>query len=267
MAPLNLPPIPGSNYNPGAPPATPGDDDDDDFDFEEIPFKADYKYTDPKELKTLLQEGQKVFGVAAASLTWGIDGNRMIPALEAGKEGEKQTASLLNRLAEKHPNVFVFHSLSWPESSGDTDHIMVAGGHVIVIDSKRWKKARKYSITEGGAIKRGTVAFPQGKVKIGYALRVWRKKLAAQGVKVSGVVTIAQEKVFVVRDKHWYKAPFRLVEYDLLEEFLEEQIQSQKDTPVKASTLLSLGMLLVAERNRAADIIRVGGERRINDLT
>lgn len=257
--PLDLPPIPGKK--PTA--STAGGEEGEDFNFEDIPFKADYLYTDENEVKEKLKSGAKVLGTPAASLTWGIDGNRMIPVLEAGREGERQTAELLDRLANEIPEMFVFHSLSWPESAGDTDHIVVYGNLILVIDSKRWKSSRKYSITAKGGILRGTVPFPEGRVKIGYALKTWRKKIP--GAKVYGVVTIAQEKIFVVRDKNWYKAPYSLVENEKLEEYLRNTFSKNPSKGVSGKTLVALGMLLVKARDRRSELIRVGGERREND--
>jgi hypothetical protein len=173
---LDLPPIPGMRATSENPLITKTEDGEEDFNFEAIPFKPEYMYKDTTEPKKLLQAGTKIMGTPAASLTWGIDGNRMIPAIEIGKEGEKQTASLLARMTDTFPGMYVFHSLSWPESSGDTDHVVVYGETIYVIDSKRWKASRKYSVDTKGNVIRGTVSFPSGRVRIGGALRVWRKR-------------------------------------------------------------------------------------------
>ena len=228
-------------------------DADDDF---ELDFKPDYLYSSAEEMKQLIRSGQKVFGVPAASLTWGIDGNRMKASLMPGMEGERHTAKILDAFAAKTPGVFVFHSLSWPESNGDTDHILVYKDLIVVIDSKRWKAQRKYSVTDKGAIKRGTVYFPQGRVKIGYALKSWRKK-TPKDVKVMGIVCIAQQKVFVARDKNWYKAPYRLVESEKLVEQLEFMIDKHKTSKqgVSGSLLLYFTKLLVKPRDILAEIL------------
>lgn len=216
----------------------------------ELDFKPDYLYSTAEEIKTLLRSGRKVFGVPAASLTWGIDGNRLKASLMPGIEGEKHTAKIIDAFANKTPGVFVFHSLSWPESNGDTDHILVYKDLIVVIDSKRWKSQRKYSVTEKGTIKRGTVAFAQGRVKIGYALKAWRKKIP-KAVKVHGIVCIAQEKVFVSRDKNWYKSAYRLVESEKLEEQLKYMIEKHKPQTegVSGALLMYLARLLVKPRN------------------
>lgn len=252
---INLPPIDGEEL----PPEGEGGSDEE-YDFESQPFKPGYWYEDRSEVKEELKAGKKIFGEAAASLTWGIDGNRMLPQLTAGKEGENQTASTLRELVEKTKGMYLFHSLSWPESNGDTDHVLVYGKTILIIDSKRWKGARKYSITAQGEVKRGTVAFPEGKVKIGYALKVWRNRFPNH--KVLGIVTIAQEKVFVTRDHNWYKAPFRLVENEKLIEFLEEMMEGITVEPASAKSLIDLGMLVVKPRDRAAEFIKVGAETR-----
>lgn len=226
---------------------------DEDF---ELDFKPDYLYSSTEEMKQLIRSGQKVFGVPAASLTWGIDGNRMKASLMPGMEGERHTAKILDSFAAKTPGVFVFHSLSWPESNGDTDHILVYKDLVVVIDSKRWKAQRKYSVTDKGAIKRGTVYFPQGRVKIGYALKSWRKK-TPKDVKVMGIVCIAQQKVFVSRDKNWYKAPYRLVESEKLVEQLEFMIEKHKTSKqgVSGALLLYFAKLLVKPRDILSEIL------------
>lgn len=216
---------------------------------EEPAFKPDYLYPDDQAVYRALRKGAKVLGVPAAALSWGIDGNRMLPQLESGMEGEKQTAKILEEFVASHKGAFAFHSLSWPESNGDTDHILVYKNLVVVIDSKRWKEKRKYSLSPKGEILRGTVHFEEGKVKIVPALKTWKAKLPAS-MKVVGVVCIAQEKVFVQRDRNWHAARFRLVEAERLAEFLDESCrkQAQAGRPTPLSVLLTLGRLLVAER-------------------
>lgn len=267
---LNLPPIDGAAWTPSNTEVKDGEvqtgdnEDDYEFDISTLAQKPPYLYPDTATLKKLIQEGQTVFGAPAACLSWGIDGNMMLPQLKFGIEGEKQTASTLENMAKTNQGMFVFHSLSWPESDGDTDHIVVYGNLMIVIDSKRWKSARKYSVTASGTILRGTVAFDSGKVKVRYAIKHWQKLFPE--MKVLGVVTIAQEKVFVTRDRNWYTAPYRLVENEKLAEFLLETFGKAKSKQVSGSTLLKLGTYCIKERNRMSEIIRVGGELRENDI-
>jgi hypothetical protein len=217
----------------------------------------DYMYPNKKVIPTIIENGDKVFGEPGASLTWGIDGLRHTGVLTAGKEGEIATGKILKELTTEIPGLYAFHSLRWPESNGDTDHILVYKDLAIVVDSKRWKGSRKYSITAKGEIKRGTVPFPEGKVKIGYALQSWRKKLVT--AKVTGVVAISQEKVFVVRDRNWYTAPYRLVEEEKLKEFITSTVQKHKPTHTSQENfklLCDLAGFLVKPRDPRAGLIQ-----------
>lgn len=222
----------------------------------ELDFKPDYFYSDNASVIAELQAGKKTFGSPAASLTWGIDGNRMKASLRPGIDGEKQVASILDSWVKETPGAFVFHSLSWPDSNGDTDHIVVYKDIVIVVDAKRWKSQRKYSVTDKGNVKRGTVAFKSGQVKIRWALNAWRRKIP-NDVKVFGIVCIAQEKVFVSRDKNWYKSSYRLVEAEKLKEQLNYIVQNNESKTGKVSgqLLLYFARLLVKPRNVLDEIL------------
>lgn len=266
---MNLPPIKGKEWvNPSsktdANANTEEGLDEENYEPESIP--NEYLYItdeDIDELKQEIRDGKRIFGSPAASLTWGIDGNSLLPSLQAGIEGEKKTAGILKEMSESTPGMFVFHSLAWPESNGDTDHIVVYKNMAVIIDSKRWKATRKYSVTPHGAIKRGTVEFGAGKVKINAAKHVWRKKL---GVPMNAMVCIAQEKVFVTKDKNWYAAPFRLTTSENLREELEtlfqQHTQRNPDSTTSGKLLLSLSKLLVRPRDRRAEFIKVGAEKR-----
>ena len=176
----------------------------------------------PSQAKGLILSGQNSFGDPGASLTWGIGGSKN-GVVAIGREGEKMVGKFLNDYANRHQGVRVLHSIEWPGSKGDTDHMLIIGNLIIIIDAKRWKAKRKYSVTPRGAIHRGTVAFPEGKVKMIPALQAWRKTMG-KGVSFVGVVCVAQKEVFVPYDKNWSKAPFKLVTIEKLEEFLDNVI-------------------------------------------
>lgn len=175
--------------------------------------------SDTLQKVTQLLVSQRVFGTPGASLTWGIGGAAR-GDVNAGMQGELATAKHLNPYAEDRDDITVFHSVKWPgNTDGDTDHIVISGNRVIIIDSKRWKGKRKYSVTARGQVLRGTVRFPEGKVKMLPALTAWRRTLPT-GTRVSGIVCVAQKEVFVPYDQHWKAAPFKLVTLENLTEFL-----------------------------------------------
>lgn len=203
------------------------------------------------------------FGAPGASLTWGIGGKRG-GVVGAGLEGEKMTAKHLDAFVENPytRNMRIFHSAQWPGTNGDTDHILVMGNLVLLIDSKRWKSKRKYSVTPKGAILRGTVRFPEGKVKMIPALSAWKKVLPSEA-KVYGVVCVAQTEVFVPYDQNWYKAPFRLVVVDQLIDHIVDTIKrEQKKSPdlikgVNPAIIKEIGSRLVKPRDRQAELVNL----------
>lgn len=204
---------------------------------------------------------QKVYGTPAASLSWGIEGAAQ-GQIDSGMEGEKQVAGILDAFVKTVPNAKVFHSVEWPGSKGDTDHMLIIGNLVIIIDAKRWKSKRKYSVTPKGAILRGTVPFPEGKVKMIPAMKAWDQVLPKEA-KVVGVVCIAQQEVFVPYDRNWHTAPYRLVTAEKLVEYLEGYIKKQEKHTLKQNPkLLSLVALRVIKaRNRRSEIINLSAMR------
>lgn len=229
--------------------------------------KREKEHTRPQPLYTKetfhkeYLKGSKSFGVPGASLTWGINGIKGASSM-IGINGENETAALLDSIAKKTQGLYVFNSLMWPNSNGDTDHVLVYKNRVIIIDSKRWKSVRKYSISASGFVMRGTVPFPEGKVKTLYALNKWRTALP--DFKISGIVCIAQEKVFVSRDRNWYRAPYRLVEIEKLEEFLENdlKVEAHENEPDNYGLLAYLASLVVKPRNLRSEIINPNGLER-----
>lgn len=207
--------------------------------------------------KRLIKTGRQVYGVPAASLTWGVDG-KVSEEVGAGIEGEKKTALILGEWVKKHPTALVFHSVMWPGVEGDTDHVIVIGKQVILVDSKRWKSKRTYSVTAKGEIMRGKVHFPEGKVKMNGALASWRKIIGSRA-RVSGLVCVAQDEVFVPYDQNWKKAPYRLVTAEKLDEFLDNFVT--KNAPPEKSDFVDLGVVmefisrLVKPRDRRAEVI------------
>lgn len=213
-------------------------------------------------IKSLVFGGRQIFGVAAASLTWGIEGSEA-GDVTAGIEGEKMTSKILRDWITQHPTAMLVNSVKWPGSEGDSDHVLLIGNTVYIIDSKRWKSKRKYSVTSKGTIKRGTVDFPEGNVKMIPALKAW-SGLFPSGVRIKGIVCIAQSEIFVQRNKEWYQAPYRLVTAEELTSFLDEEINKMKPDIVDSLNLGILAILIrdaIKPRDRRKELINVGGMR------
>lgn len=221
----------------------------------------------PEELvsfiRSLLEADVKSFGQPGASLTWGIqEGDNTIEGGEVsvGIEGERVTATALNEWAKTKENAVIVNSVKWPGSEhGDTDHVLIIGNKVIIIDAKRWKSKRKYTISETGNIKRGNQVFEHGKVKIGPALKSW-KAVVPPEFKVVGIVCVAQDEVFVEYDNAWRKSFYKLVTLEQLPHYLDELIGGYKEEDVN---FVHLGLVsrviagIIKPRDRRSEVIKL----------
>ncbi len=189
----------------------------------------------------MLDSGRQIFGVPGAGLTWGIKGDHTVD-IGIGIEGERMVGKIINKWALEHPNVLVFHSTRCPNlGDADTDHVIVMGQRIVLVDSKRWMSKRKYSINDKGNILRNTVSFPEGKqVTIKPQMKMWRDAVP-EGVSVTGVVAIAQSEVFVPYDDNWKRSTFRLVTAERLTETLDYYFsRAKKDLQISADEDLPL---------------------------
>lgn len=189
----------------------------------------------------MLKNGRKYFGSSGASLTHqvsnpiykekGIDS----ALAKVGLDGEHKTSRLLLDWMKDKPNVVLIDSIhlkSYGEEEfneetgtmdgGDTDHCLVIGRFVLIIDSKNWKGKKRYEISDKGEVTRSKKPFPGGKINTIPASKLWAEALSPFGVTISSIVNITSDKVMVTRDRNWWKQPYRLVTLEVLEEFLND---------------------------------------------
>lgn len=189
----------------------------------------------------LLESGRRYFGSSGASLTHQISN----PAYEdkgidsglakAGLDGEHKTSRLLLEWMKDKPNVVLvdsvhlrsygkeeFNEETGTFDGGDTDHVLIIGNFVILIDSKNWKGKRRYSVNDDGEVIRGNNTFPGGKINTTAASMLWSKALSPFRVTISSIVNITSEKVLVTRDRNWWKQQYRLITLEMMEEFLDD---------------------------------------------
>lgn len=189
----------------------------------------------------MLENGRRYFGSSGASLTHqvsnpiykekGIDS----ALAKVGLDGEHKTSRLLMEWMKDKPNVVLIDSIhlkSYGEEEfneetgtmdgGDTDHCLVIGRFVLIIDSKNWKGKKRYEISDKGEVTRSKKPFPGGKINTVPASKLWADALSPFGVTISSIVNITSDKVMVTRDRNWWKQPYRLVTLEVLEEFLND---------------------------------------------
>lgn len=189
----------------------------------------------------MIRNGRRYFGSSGASLTHqvsnpiykekGIDSS----LAKVGLDGEHRTSKVLLKWMEDKPNVILVDSIhlkSYGEEEfneetgtmdgGDTDHCLIIGKFVLIVDSKNWKGKKRYEISDRGEVTRGKKPFPGGKINTVPASRLWSDALDPFGVTISSIVNITSDKVAVTRDRNWWKQSYRLVTLEILEEFLNE---------------------------------------------
>jgi len=194
-----------------------------------------------KEVADLLLTGQTYFGSAGASLT-----HQMTPdisvATAKGFKGEYSTSEALRKwMSGKHP-VILIDSVLIENAEGklnkitgiiegkDTDHVMIIGNNVILIDSKHYRRS-KYFVTENYKIVRGrkTESFAGSNPKDSELADLWGNYLNNHhNTSFSYVLNITTES-FVDRSLYWWKAPFRLLTSDKIESFFNDVWESLQD--------------------------------------
>lgn len=205
----------------------------------------------------MLSKGRRYFGSSGASLTHQVnnpdEASGIKPELaKVGLEGERETTVILREWMRDKPGVVLVDSVhinmdyktaqidepeipeEVDEETGlvdgkDTDHVLLIGNEVVLIDTKRWKQKRRYSISDSGSVLRGNREFPGGRVRMKHAIYLWVEYLHEDAV-LNGIVFINSEETSVTRNHNWYKQAFRLLEKDRFTEFLDEKWKRVSDS-------------------------------------
>lgn len=199
-----------------------------------------------EKIYEMLKKGRRYFGSSGASLSHqafnpeykdkGIDET----LAKVGLEGERDTTTFLKNWMKDKPNVVLIDSVhirgekeELDEETGlldgaDTDHVMVIGDEVIIIDTKRWRKKTNYQVGDNGEVLRANKPFPGGKVHMRQAIYKWLDYLH-EDAKITGIVIINTEEITVYRTRNWYTQPYRLVELDRFQELLDQKWEDTDD--------------------------------------
>lgn len=190
----------------------------------------------------MLRRGRRYFGSSGASLThqvfnpaWKDKGIK--PELaKVGLDAERSTTKFLQKWMADKPNVVLVdscHIRGWGKEEvvdeelglidgGDTDHVLIIGDEVILVDTKRWKSKRNYTVADDGSVLRSGKSFPGGSVHMKQAIHMWLDYLH-EDASLTGMVMINAEEVQVWRNRNWYSKSYRLVELARFEELLNEK--------------------------------------------
>lgn len=138
---------------------------------------------------TPVRTNSRVFGRPGGSLnSAGFDSD----ATNAGIEGEKRVAAVLDEFVKKTRGAYVFHSVKLPGHYGDIDHVLIVGTKLVVIDSKNWRSDSSYAVMEDGeTVLRDGAVFPGGKVKIS---RYMSDMSSYSGTRAEGLLVVANSR-------------------------------------------------------------------------
>lgn len=199
-----------------------------------------------------LDVNQRIFGVPGASISGAADMDEERVAL--GLVGERRVGEVLERIAARHPNMYVFHSVKLLNAKGDIDHIVVQGNQVLLVDAKNWQSGHEQAVEyrlNGYAglvvdfVTRDGVTFPGGKISFKKQLKAWHETLDAVGhsnhwaiggtlVAVANNINVGYDQSFVTAatagslgDANWYE----FVSIATLEESIERVFEATNDSP------------------------------------
>lgn len=204
-------------------------------------------------IKKMLERGVRYFGSAGASLTWQAYGDNKGEAFnpelaKVGLEGERGSSKFLQNWIKDKPNCVLIDSAhinmeykklanideddepneELDEETGivdgkDTDHILIMGSEVLLIDTKKWKKKSRYQVSQNGRVLRNGKEFSGSKIRMKNAVYIWHKFFSGR-FRILGVVLVNSEEVKVQRDHNWFRQQaFRVVEMGRMEEFLDKK--------------------------------------------
>lgn len=205
------------------------------------------------QLETLVQKDKRYFGKAAIGLKNQLNDPKYkeyeikIKAVQAGIIGEEQNSKLLREWMVDKPDTLLIDSIHLNLGQdkvdtevkadeeggsvnvlGDTDHLLLIGNRVCILDSKNWKGKTSYKIGDDGEILRGSQQsakpFNGSHVHTRQMLYLWKKYLSnlSTPVELCSYIVIASEDPFIMRDLNWWKCGFRLVNQKTLPYFLDK---------------------------------------------
>lgn len=205
-------------------------------------------------IEDIIRKGKRHFGSSAASLSHMQDPDRKGELPEGWKpevvdvaiKGEKDTTEFIMKWMKDKPAAVLLDSLHIPGAGketideetgliegGDTDHILVIGDYLIVIDSKAWKKKSRYTVQDSHTVLRNGKEFPGGNVKIDDSLHMWLDYIDGDDFEIFGAIFIDNDdeqdpktkewSTSVFRNRNWWQNYWFLVEQSRMKSWLDER--------------------------------------------
>lgn len=195
-----------------------------------------------RKIYEMLKKGRRYFGSSGAAMTHQVSNpeyaEKGVEPVKAKEylEGERDTTAFLKKWVKNKPGAVLIDSAYVPDwdkedkvdeetgiiDDGNTDHILLLGSEVLLIDTRRWKKKKNYSVGDNGEALMTNKPFAGGELIMKDAIHLWLEYLD-EDAYITGIVVINQEETTVLRNRNWYVKNYRLVELDRFEELLNEK--------------------------------------------
>lgn len=218
----------------------------------------------------MLAKGRRYFGSSGASLTHETHGDGESgfgrKVVDIGLTGERKTTEMLKYWIKDKKNVALVDSVhlkaknkgdSKEVSDGkDTDHVLIMGNTVVIIDTKAWRKNYNYKISEKGRVLRGKRNFKGGVIGATGAIYIWRS-FFPEADRIFAYVCIQAEGASVAYNAEWKKSPYKLVAKDKLFESLDWAYDKAggKDVELNSEVLAKVIVSAVKPRDRLAEVL------------
>lgn len=216
-----------------------------------------------KKIEKMLQQGRRYFGSSGAYFTYQAFDPEYTEREEINKElaknfveGERDTTTILKKWLKDKPGAVLVDSIHVPETDEETEdefnkdlglleryatsHIVLIGSEVILIDTRRWKKKKNYSVGDYGEALMTNKEFEGSNIVMQENIQEWLEYLD-EDASLTGIICINSEETTVLRNRNWYTKTFRLVEIDRFIELLDEKYKliDDYDKTTINSTLVS----------------------------
>lgn len=201
-----------------------------------------------KKIEEMLRKGRRHFGSSGAFFTHQASSPEFAEREEINKtlakeylEGERDTTKVIKQWMKNKPSAVLIDAVSVPDweddevnteagiiDGGATSHALVIGTEVILIDTRRWKKKKNYSLADDGSALMTNKSFDVSDVKMRESIMMWLEYLDEEA-SLTGFVCVNTEEASVTRNRNWYTQNYRLVEIDRFIELLDEKWKTIED--------------------------------------
>lgn len=228
--------------------------------------------------KMLIEKNLRYYGSAATCLKNQLtdpkykDYKLNSKLINIGIDGEKETSKLLREWIEDKKECVLFDSISLPIKEkleiedndgeldlGDTDHAIIIGNNLVLIDSKNWKAKTSYQINEEDftEILRVKKQFQGNKPRVHQNIKLWENYLKDFNIEnIYYYVCISNKESFVLRDRNWWRARFKLVTHETLIYFLDKMYNEKIEDSNKNLIRLEFFIMISRGLTKPFDAIK-----------